>query len=134
LNYGTIINPVDNRVFCNASANVRLKWDIVALGSPTANNNNQPGTFQHGQNVELTISNLSRQTLFVYVIDLRQDGSIKVLHLGELNQPKSFANEPLDPGRIWKGKLKASVSAGNAENRDVLKLFASTSSKINLKF
>ena len=91
-------------------------------------------TFNHGDQVEIEIKNKSDQDLFFYLIDLQDNGSIDVFHLGDFQDPPLKSNQVIKAGDTWKDTLTVEVTPGKKITRDILKLFATTDSEVRLEF
>jgi hypothetical protein len=112
----------------------------VSLGAHQSNHTTQDNDFQpvrlftEGERVEINITNRSERPVYCYIIYLQESGAISVLHLGELKEMPTNANESILPGKSWKGVLETFVEGKGNINRDILKFFVTTDPQVNLQF
>jgi hypothetical protein len=81
--------------------------------------------FNDSEEITLYIHNLSDEKVFVNILNLRDNGTIKPYSLGGLLDHAS--NDAIDPGKKVAVDLTLNVREGMQKNLDIMKVFATTS-------
>jgi len=112
-----------------------LAFDVaLSKGAKGLDLNKTDYTCMDQEDIIMTVTNKTSDTLFFTLVDMRDNGTVEVYPMSALVDPGKNSNEPLTAYASIDIPIHMSVREGCTMNRDIIKLFAASDANMRFDF